>query len=86
MLTYKFILVIRYILILLQELVAHGAKFLGFVHTMEIAFELTGQNMWYGTPRNYLDPCTVPGGSSSGSGVNTLGYLYFIYTFYIYLS
>jgi len=35
----------------------------------ELAFGVTGINVWFGTPINPLDPARIPGGSSSGSAV-----------------
>ncbi|MFC0389289.1 amidase [Muricoccus vinaceus] len=44
-----------------------GARFLGKTKTVELAFGLTGENAWYGTPLNPRAPDRFPGGSSCGS-------------------
>ncbi|SHI38837.1 amidase [Roseomonas rosea] len=44
-----------------------GARFLGKTKTVELAFGLTGENVWYGTPVNPAVPDRFPGGSSCGS-------------------
>ncbi|HEY8611507.1 MAG TPA: amidase [Roseomonas sp.] len=44
-----------------------GARFLGKTKTVELAFGLTGENVWYGTPLNPAAPDRFPGGSSCGS-------------------
>ncbi len=41
----------------------------GKTNLHELAFGATGENPWYGTPINPLDPTLIPGGSSSGSAV-----------------
>lgn len=51
----------------LQRLLAAGASMVGKTHTEEMAFSLTGENAFYGTPTNPAAPGRVPGGSSSGS-------------------
>jgi len=48
---------------------AAGARFTGKTNLHELAFGVTGENPWYGTPVNPLDPARMPGGSSSGSAV-----------------
>ena len=48
---------------------AAGARIVGKANLHELAFGVTGENPWYGTPVNPLDPALVPGGSSSGSAV-----------------
>ena len=48
---------------------AAGARIVGKVNLHELAFGATGENPWYGTPVNPLDPKLIPGGSSSGSAV-----------------
>lgn len=48
---------------------AAGARIVGKTNLHELAFGVTGENPWYGTPVNPLDPGLVPGGSSSGSAV-----------------
>jgi len=44
-----------------------GARLVGKTKTVELAFGLTGENVWYGTPRNPRAPDRFPGGSSCGS-------------------
>src|SRR5215472_3757019 len=44
-----------------------GARLLGKTKTMELAFGLTGENIWQGTPVNPRAPQRFPGGSSCGS-------------------
>ncbi|MFH5925022.1 amidase [Roseomonas xinghualingensis] len=44
-----------------------GARFAGKTKTVELAFGLTGENIWYGTPVNPAAPDRFPGGSSCGS-------------------
>jgi len=44
-----------------------GARFLGKTKTVELAFGMTGENVWYGTPVNPRAPGRFPGGSSCGS-------------------
>jgi len=44
-----------------------GARMLGKTKTMELAYGLTGENVWQGTPRNPRAPDRFPGGSSCGS-------------------
>ena len=51
------------ILTLLQA----GARLVGKTKTMELAYGLTGENIWHGTPRNPGAPGRFPGGSSCGS-------------------
>lgn len=46
-----------------------GARITGKVNLHELAFGGTGENPWYGTPVNPLDPTRWPGGSSSGCAV-----------------
>jgi amidase len=48
---------------------AGGGRIVGKTALHELAFGVTGENPWYGTPPNPLDPTRVPGGSSSGSAV-----------------
>ena len=44
-----------------------GARFVGKTKTVELAYGLTGENVWYGTPTNPPAPDRFPGGSSCGS-------------------
>jgi amidase len=44
-----------------------GARLVGKTRTVELAFGLTGENVWHGTPRNPRVPDRFPGGSSCGS-------------------
>ncbi len=46
---------------------AAGARLLGKTKTVELAFGMTGENPWYGTPLNPRAPERFPGGSSCGS-------------------
>ena len=48
-------------------LLAAGAHAVGKTKTVELAFGLTGENPWHGTPRNPRVPARLPGGSSCGS-------------------
>ena len=44
-----------------------GARLVGKTKTVELAYGLTGENVWYGTPINPAAPDRFPGGSSCGS-------------------
>jgi amidase len=44
-----------------------GARLLGKTKTVELAYGLTGENIWQGTPINPRAPTRFPGGSSCGS-------------------
>ena len=44
-----------------------GATLVGKTKTVELAFGLTGENVWHGTPLNPRAPDRFPGGSSCGS-------------------
>lgn len=44
-----------------------GARLLGKTKTVELAYGLTGENVWYGTPINPAAADRFPGGSSCGS-------------------
>lgn len=55
------------------RLVAAGATMVGKTITDELAFSLTGQNHYYGTPKNVNAPGRIPGGSSSGSSAAVAG-------------
>lgn len=48
---------------------AAGARIVGRTNLHELALGVSGENPWFGTPVNPLDPRLVPGGSSSGSAV-----------------
>jgi amidase len=52
---------------LIQALLAAGASLRGKTKTVELAFGLTGENVWHGTPVNPAAPDRFPGGSSCGS-------------------
>ncbi len=44
-----------------------GARLVGKTKTVELAYGLTGENIWQGTPLNPRAPDRFPGGSSCGS-------------------
>lgn len=44
-----------------------GARLVGKTKTVELAYGLTGENVWHGTPTNPAVPDRFPGGSSCGS-------------------
>lgn len=44
-----------------------GARLVGKTKTVELAYGLTGENLWHGTPVNPAAPDRFPGGSSCGS-------------------
>ncbi|MBR0657517.1 amidase [Plastoroseomonas arctica] len=44
-----------------------GASVVGKTKTVELAYGLTGENVWHGTPTNPAAPDRFPGGSSCGS-------------------
>lgn len=44
-----------------------GARLMGKTKTQELAYGLTGENVWQGTPTNPRAPARFPGGSSCGS-------------------
>jgi amidase len=44
-----------------------GARLVGKTKTVELAYGLTGENVWHGTPVNPAAPDRFPGGSSCGS-------------------
>ncbi|CAI8735128.1 Amidase family protein [Methylococcus capsulatus] len=52
-----------------EQCLQAGAVCLGKTCADELAFGLTGENAFYGTPLNPAAPDRVPGGSSSGSAV-----------------
>jgi amidase len=49
------------------SLLQAGAYLVGKTKTVELAYGLTGENVWLGTPRNPAAPDRFPGGSSCGS-------------------
>jgi amidase len=49
------------------SLLQAGATLRGKTKTVELAYGLTGENVWYGTPTNPAAPDRFPGGSSCGS-------------------
>jgi amidase len=49
------------------SLLQAGARLVGKTKTMELAYGLTGENVWQGTPLNPPAPDRFPGGSSCGS-------------------
>lgn len=59
--------------IVVQQLLDHGARFVGKTHLVEMAFALTGRNIHFGTPINPNAPDRLPGGSSSGSAAAVAG-------------
>ncbi|RAI59146.1 amidase [Roseicella frigidaeris] len=50
-----------------QMLLQAGASLRGKTRTVELAYGLTGENVWQGTPLNPRAPDRFPGGSSCGS-------------------
>ncbi len=50
-----------------SALLEAGAHLRGKTKTVELAYGLTGENVWHGTPRNPAAPERFPGGSSCGS-------------------
>lgn len=50
-----------------------GARLVGKTKTVELAYGLTGENVWYGTPANPAAPDRFPGGSSCGSAAAVAG-------------
>lgn len=52
---------------LVRSLLDAGARLVGKTRTVELAFGLSGENVWHGTPRNPAAPDRFPGGSSCGS-------------------
>ena len=43
-------------------LLAAGARMAGKTRTVELAFGISGENPWHGTPRNPRAPARFPGG------------------------
>jgi amidase len=52
-----------------QALLERGCRIVGKTNMHELAYGVTGINLWTGTPINPRYPDRVPGGSSSGSAV-----------------
>ncbi len=52
-----------------QSLLDNGCRIVGKTNMHELAYGVTGINLWSGTPVNPRYPDRVPGGSSSGSAV-----------------
>jgi amidase len=52
---------------LVSALLQAGATLRGKTKTVELAYGLTGENVWHGTPTNPAAPDRFPGGSSCGS-------------------
>ena len=50
-----------------MALLEAGARLVGKTKTVELAYGLTGENVWHGTPINPNAPDRFPGGSSCGS-------------------
>lgn len=50
-----------------------GARLAGKTKTQELAYGLTGENVWHGTPANPAAPERFPGGSSCGSAAAVAG-------------
>jgi amidase len=50
-----------------SALLGAGARLRGKTKTVELAYGLTGENVWHGTPLNPAAPERFPGGSSCGS-------------------
>ncbi|WP_137124821.1 amidase [Roseomonas sp. HF4] len=50
-----------------SALLGAGAALVGKTRTVELAYGLTGENVWQGTPINPAAPDRFPGGSSCGS-------------------
>jgi hypothetical protein len=54
-----------------MALLGAGASLRGKTKTVELAYGLTGENVWHGTPTNPAAPDRFPGGSSCGSAAAT---------------
>lgn len=52
---------------IVTALLGAGANLRGKTKTVELAYGLTGENVWHGTPTNPAAPDRFPGGSSCGS-------------------
>ena len=53
--------------VVVTALLEAGARLVGKTRTVELAYGLTGENVWHGTPINPAAPDRFPGGSSCGS-------------------
>ena len=53
--------------LVITQLLQAGASLAGKTKTAELAYGLTGENIWQGTPKNPAAPDRFPGGSSCGS-------------------
>ncbi len=51
----------------IMALLEAGGELIGKTKTVELAYGLTGENIWHGTPINPKAPDRFPGGSSCGS-------------------
>jgi amidase len=60
---------------IVQSLLLAGARMVGKTKTVELAYGLTGENVWHGTPLNPRAPKRFPGGSSCGSAAAVAGEL-----------
>ncbi len=58
---------------IVTALLQAGAALVGKTKTVELAFGLTGENVWHGTPINPAAPDRFPGGSSCGSAAAVAG-------------
>ncbi len=56
-----------------SALLQAGARLRGKAKTVELAYGLTGENVWHGTPLNPAAPERFPGGSSCGSAAAVAG-------------
>src|SRR5262245_32164384 len=59
----------------IRQLSASEASLAGVAQLGSLAYDSTGENPYYGTPINPVDPFRIPGGSSSGSAVAAAGRL-----------
>ncbi len=59
--------------VVITDLLEAGATLIGKTKTVELAYGLTGENVWHGTPLNPAAPDRFPGGSSCGSAAATAG-------------
>ena len=53
--------------LVITQLLQAGASLTGKTKTVELAYGLTSENVWQGTPKNPAAPDRFPGGSSCGS-------------------